>query len=231
MATGTSDEAVTPSGKPAKAGRDNKASKDGKKVKDDTGVGFVGDGKNGALLRQMASELANVSANLHRLQTDVDALKSGSEPPAAPGKKRPKPSSAGTSASSGSGDFLAALTDNPGTIITLVIPSATTNEGADTAFVCTPDENALTAVDTAQVAKLGYAFSSIPKVALIRMLLQNGEQTAAQLGDGAGLTTGSLYHHLRELVHAEVAHQSSRNRYALTDLGRRATLVLLALQS
>ncbi len=63
------------------------------------------------------------------------------------------------------------------------------------------------------------------------MLLQNGEQTAAQLGEGAGLTTGSLYHHLRELVHAEVTYQSSRNRYALTDLGRRATLVLLALQS
>jgi hypothetical protein len=34
---------------------------------------------------------------------------------------------------------------------------------------------------------------------------------------------------LRELVHCEVARQSSRNRYALTDIGRRTLLALLML--
>ncbi len=168
MATGTPDEAVTPSGKPTKAGRDNKPPKDRKKIKDDSVVGAVGDGKNGALLRQMASDLAMVSANLNRLQTDVDALKGICGPTVTDGKKKPKATTfSGTDTTSRSGDLLASLTDTPGTVVALVIPSAATDGSADTAFVCTPDQDILSAVDSAHVAKLGYAFSSIPKVSLI----------------------------------------------------------------
>jgi hypothetical protein len=74
----------------------------------------------------------------------------------------------------------------------------------------------LTAAEDAAVARLGYALSSPPKIALVRCL-----QT--------GLTTGSLYHHLRELIHAEVVSSANRTRYALTPRGRRAVLLLFAL--
>lgn len=236
MAPGMSDEAVTPGGKPAKSGRDGKSAKepkDGKRSREDTAGG---DGKNSALLRQMAADLAAVSTNLHRLQTDVDTLKEATEPSPASGAERSKKKAKGAGAiaspSSISAALQAALADSPEIAIALVVPSLANaeDENSGIPFICAPDQSSLGAVDTAQVAKLGYAFSSLPKVALVRMLLQNGEQTAAQLGAGAGLTTGSLYHHLRELVHAEVIYQSSRNRYALTDLGRRTVLVLLALQ-
>jgi hypothetical protein len=90
-------------------------------------------------------------------------------------------------------------------------------------------EAALPSVEDSQVAKLGYALSSAPKVALLRLLFTGGEQSAAQLGEKAGLTTGSLYHHLRELIYADVIAQESRNRYRLTTLGRRATRLLSAL--
>lgn len=84
-------------------------------------------------------------------------------------------------------------------------------------------------IDDAEVARLGYAFSSPQKVSLIRLLLTGGEQSAAQLGEQANLTTGSLYHHLRELIHADVLVQETRNRYALSDRGRRAALALASL--
>jgi hypothetical protein len=80
-----------------------------------------------------------------------------------------------------------------------------------------------------QVAQLGQAFSSTPKVAILRALLWEGAQSAALLGERAGLTTGSLYHHLRELTHAEVIVASGRNRFALTNLGRQTALVLFTL--
>lgn len=102
--------------------------------------------------------------------------------------------------------------------------------------------DSLTALDTSEdrallladwedtrAARLGYAFSSAPKIALLRLMLTDGAQTAAQLGEKARLSTGSLYHHLRELVHAEVIATESRSRYALTPYGRRAVLLLFTL--
>lgn len=83
--------------------------------------------------------------------------------------------------------------------------------------------------DTERVARIAYAFSSPPKVALIRLLLAEGPQSAAVLGEKAGLSTGSLYHHLRELVHGEVLRQTGRNQYALTALGQQAALLLFVL--
>lgn len=80
-----------------------------------------------------------------------------------------------------------------------------------------------------RIARISYAFSSLPKVALVRSLLATGPQSAAQLGEKARLSTGSLYHHLRELVHAEVIHQTGRNQYALTPLGHQTALLLFAL--
>lgn len=235
MAAGTSDETAFPSSKPAKGGKEAKGTKEpreGKKPKDETG-GSSGEGKNSTLLRQMAADLADLNANLHRLQSDVDTLKGGSGLlPAVGGersKKGSKGSNARTAVSGPSAVLSAAFANDPALDVVLAVRPETPEDNSNTAFICAPDQAALRSVDTAQAARLGYAFSSVPKIALIRMLLENGEQTAAQLGEGAGLTTGSLYHHLRELVHAEVAYQSSRNRYALTPLGRRTALVFLAL--
>lgn len=87
----------------------------------------------------------------------------------------------------------------------------------------------LAAADDARVMRLGYALSSGPKVALIRILLEENGQTAAFLGQKTGLSTGSLYHHLRELIHAEAVVQEERNRYALTTAGRNAALLLFTL--
>jgi DNA-binding HxlR family transcriptional regulator len=111
-------------------------------------------------------------------------------------------------------------------------PSAVNGSGGIAAlFAALDSEGKVTppGVEDSQVAKLGYALSSAPKVALLRLLFEGGEQSAAQLGEKAGLTTGSLYHHLRELIYAAVITQESRNRYRLTTLGRRATRLLSTL--
>lgn len=92
-----------------------------------------------------------------------------------------------------------------------------------------PADLALTEADDALIARVGYALSSGPKVALARLLYTEGEQSASQLGEKAGLTTGSLYHHLRELMHAELVVQQTRTRYQLTPRGKRALAALTPL--
>lgn len=78
-------------------------------------------------------------------------------------------------------------------------------------------------------AAVGYALASPQKVALLRALLHKEAESASALGEGTGLTTGSLYHHLRELMRADLVHQSGRNSYVLTERGVRTLYVLLAL--
>lgn len=86
----------------------------------------------------------------------------------------------------------------------------------------TPDEAA---------ALLGYALSSPQKVGLLRALLGHPSESAAALGAAAKLSTGSLYHHLRDLMHAGLIAQEGRNRYGITLRGQRVLLLLLALAS
>ena len=94
-------------------------------------------------------------------------------------------------------------------------------------------------VTDAQIAKvtdenaaiLGYALSSPQKIALLRALLSQESENAAALGKAANLSTGSLYHHLRDLMHAGLIAQAGRNQYQLTPRGQRVLLVLLALAS
>ena len=78
-------------------------------------------------------------------------------------------------------------------------------------------------------ALLGYALSSPQKVGLLRALLGHPSESAAALGAAAQLSTGSLYHHLRDLMHAGLIAQESRNRYGITPRGQRVLLLLLAL--
>ena len=92
-------------------------------------------------------------------------------------------------------------------------------------------------VSAAQLAKatdeaaalLGYALSSPQKVGLLRALLGHPSESAAALGAAAQLSTGSLYHHLRDLMHAGLIAQEGRNRYQITLRGQRVLLLLLAL--
>ena len=90
-------------------------------------------------------------------------------------------------------------------------------------------EARLAQVTDEEVAALGYALSSPQKVALLRALLLRETESAAVLGQTAQLSTGSLYHHLHDLMHTGLIGQSGRNRYVLTERGRRVLLVLLAL--
>ena len=225
MSPSSADEVSLSSGKPKKINK-----KDGKRPREEMPAPPNADQGTNILLRQMAADLATVTANLGRLQSDVDTLKQLPEPSPTLTTERTKKSTKNADYAGALESLRAALTGEPNIAVALAVPALSSSDSHDNPFVCIPDTAALSAVESTQVAKLGYAFSSIPKVALIRLLLDSGELTAAQLGEGAGLTTGSLYHHLRELVHAEVTHQSSRNRYALTDLGRRTALLLLAIQ-
>lgn len=83
--------------------------------------------------------------------------------------------------------------------------------------------------DDDRIARLGHALASPAKVRLLRTLLCVGASSAAQLGERAGLSTGSLYHHLRELVHAEVIRAGGRSRYELTPLGQHLVLLVFTI--
>ena len=87
----------------------------------------------------------------------------------------------------------------------------------------------IAAVTDDAAAQLGYALSSPQKVGLLRALLGHDSESASALGEAAGLSTGSLYHHLRDLMHAGLLSQAGRSRYAITPLGQRVLLMLLAL--
>jgi len=78
-------------------------------------------------------------------------------------------------------------------------------------------------------AILGYALSSPQKVSLLRALLGHESASASALGTAANLSTGSLYHHLRDLMHAGLIGQAGRNHYQVTPRGQKTLLLLLAL--
>lgn len=100
-----------------------------------------------------------------------------------------------------------------------------------------PFKTGAVSVTAAQIAKttdeaaalLGYALSSPQKVSLLRALLGHDSESAASLGATASLSTGSLYHHLRDLMHAGLIAQAGRNQYQITSRGQRVLLLLLAL--
>ena len=71
-----------------------------------------------------------------------------------------------------------------------------------------------------QVARKASAFSPVSRARIIEILLTKGPQTPHQLGETVGLATGSLYHHLREIVAAGIATVEAKN-YRLTPEGER----------
>ena len=155
--------------------------------------------------------LKQLQSELRQLQTTVSALQRGDDP-AAPGADAPAP------ARKGGGDW----------VVQYAVRPAATDGKAGTFSL---GDAQLAAVTDDAAAALGYALSSPQKVALLRALLSHETESAAALGETAQLSTGSLYHHLHDLMHAGLVGQSARNRYVLTDQGRRVLLVVLALAS
>lgn len=87
----------------------------------------------------------------------------------------------------------------------------------------------LSAVSDEAAAAVGYALASPQKVGLLRALWGKESEGASALGEATHLTTGSLYHHLRELMRADLVSQSGRNRYVLSPRGARVLPIMLAL--
>ncbi|WP_394795397.1 hypothetical protein [Armatimonas sp.] len=78
-----------------------------------------------------------------------------------------------------------------------------------------------------QVARKASAFSPVARARLIETLLTEGPQPPPQLGDTCGLATGSLYHHLREIVAAGIATVEGKV-YQLTPEGVRLARAFFA---
>ena len=158
--------------------------------------------------------LKQLQAELRQLQNTVSGLQAGEAPPA--------------------GDDAAAHRDRPDKAdwtVQYAVHHRPTGDGpALKTGALSFSEPQLGRVTDEAAAALGYAVSSAQKVALLRALLAApGGESAAALGAAAALSTGSLYHHLHDLMHAGLIGQTARNRYVLTDRGRRVLLVLLAL--
>ena len=95
----------------------------------------------------------------------------------------------------------------------------------------TVSQSLIDGTSDAAAAEVGYGLSSPQKISLLRTLLVRGTEGAAALGVASNLSTGSLYHHLRDLMHSGLVTQSARNRYELTSRGTRALLLILAISS
>jgi len=102
-------------------------------------------------------------------------------------------------------------------------------EGVGEEVAATLTRPRLRQVTDEAAAGIGYALSSPQKVGLLRALLDKDSESAAALGAATSLSTGSLYHHLRDLMHAGLIGQSGRNRYLLTECGQRTLWMMLAL--
>lgn len=199
----------TPSAeKPSKAARESKEAKKTKSTE--------GDAK---------SALRRLTTEVEALRADVDALKTRLDTRGAPLLAPPSAERVALEA-----QMREALTEPADAAVVFAFAYRSENSAASDSgsHRATGLEAILRPADE-RIARLGYAFSSIPKVSLVRSLLADGAQSAAQLGEKANLSTGSLYHHLRELVHAEVIHQAGRSQYALTPLGQHAALLLFTI--
>ena len=77
-----------------------------------------------------------------------------------------------------------------------------------------------------EAAQFASIFSSVQRRRLMEGMV-GAVQSAAELRAKTGLGSGSLYHHLRELIHAGFAEQGGRGRYTLTAAGMTAIITFL----
>jgi len=171
------------------------------------------DGKTKDALKQLQAEI-------RQLQTAMASI---------------KPGSVGETFDHGDGDTVGGHNDPVGVVGEAVVQYSVNYSTVHDGETATQTaENSLSLAQLAHVsdesvAAIGYALSSAQKVGLLRSLLGKPSESAAALGEATGLSTGSLYHHLRDLMHADLITQAARNRYVLTERGLRVLLVLSAL--
>lgn len=205
-----SETVTEPGVKPAKAAKDSKKTKS------------PDEGK-GATLQRLAHALAALQDEVRALRAQIDAA-----PPHAP--TPPVRKKAATEAPLAGDDLQNALREPIDAAVAFGVFYRAQPDGVEASTTRSLTGGLTELLDEAgdkDIARLAYALSSPPKVALVRSLLRNGGRGAAQLGNDAGLSTGSLYHHLRELVHADFVH-TERGRYTLTWPGRTIALLLFA---
>ena len=164
-------------------------------------------------LKQMQAEMRQLQALLAEQKPDVKAEHKPDKPEAKPEKP----------------DLKADLKTDGGVAYSVSRLAAGDGDAAfKTGAVAVSAAQIAAATDEA-AAQIGYALSSPQKVGLLRALLGHPSESAAALGAAAQLSTGSLYHHLRDLMHAGLIAQEGRNRYQITPHGQRVLLLLLAL--
>ena len=195
----------------AGAGKEKKSKEDG------------GSSGTAALLRRLGDDIA-------ALRSEVEKMKSGGNGTAASAPERAATSGGVSGDKPPTESLQERLRGEKDAAVMLgyayrLRDGAGNNIGAQDSCLHSGLEGILAADDNT-VARLGYALSSAPKVAILRALLWDGPQSAAQLGATAKLTTGSLYHHLRELTHADVIRSAGRNRFEMTEIGRETALLL-----
>jgi len=112
---------------------------------------------------------------------------------------------------------------------TVAVPVSDADGKAQKPYQSSFTELQLSNVPDEAAAAIGYALASPQKIGLLRALWGKESEGASALGEATSLTTGSLYHHLRELMRADLVSQSGRNRYVLSPRGARVLMVVLAL--
>ncbi|GEM_PF-2806137 len=198
---------------------------------------------------EILGEVRRLAADLAGLRGEVSALRAATASPAPPNGRGPRRVASAADVLAAPGRAAAELSDHlralvaatgaPVVALGYALPAGEAAEGGSSGEPEEADAALITGARLiggdgegereARAGRLGFALSSPQKVALARLLLENDVLSAAQLGAAANLTTGSLYHHLREMQHAGVVGPAGRSRYCLTPLGRQATLLLLAL--
>lgn len=166
--------------------------------------------------KQTKEALKQMQAEMKQLQTLLAESRPDPKPDVKP---EPKP------------EAKAELKSDGGVTYSIHRPAANDTDAAFKTGTITVSAAQIQKATDEAAALLGYALSSPQKVGLLRALLGHPSESAAALGASAHLSTGSLYHHLRDLMHAGLIAQESRNRYQITPRGQRVLLLLLALAS
>jgi hypothetical protein len=185
----------------------------------------------------MESDTESLREELAALRERLDDLSRRVDPAHAPNAARSGPRASGVldaaargaeqaAADAAVAARLGAQADAPGTLATAYFAAAArTPDGGRVSWAFgsrVPDEAG--APTTRRAGALLGALGSEARLRLL-LILWRGEKVAQQLADETGLTAGSLYHHMRQLMAHGWVDSPQRNRYVLTHAGRQALVM------
>ena len=180
-------------------------------------------------IEELRREMAALRARVDELAAAVERSAAG--PPASPGQPAAAPQpGAGTRRPDLLRDEVRALLAEPDRTAGVLLAVALRRDGGEPAtytrdMVCGPGAPG---GDLREIARVLTALGSDARLRLMQMLWE-GEKGAPELAEKTGLTTGSLYHHMRELTAFRWVDAPQRNRYVLTPAGRKALALACAL--